>query len=115
MTFPRSQEGIISYGPLDYGPNWIIETLPYMEEQALHDSFNLNVKINDPAATSVNRIARGSMISVLLCPSDSENNRVLFGQVGRGSALGDNWARTNYAGNAGRADFWATEDPAKKR
>jgi prepilin-type processing-associated H-X9-DG protein len=86
-----------------------------MEEQALHDSFNLTVKINDPAATGVNRIARGSIISVLLCPSDSENNRVLFGQAGRGTSLGDNWARTNYAGNAGRADFWATEDPNKKR
>ena len=43
MTFPKSQEGSINHGPVDYGPNWIIEILPYLEEQALHDSFNLAV------------------------------------------------------------------------
>src|SRR5689334_4719784 len=38
MTFPQAQQSTISYGPLDFGPNWIIQILPNMEEQALHDS-----------------------------------------------------------------------------
>src|SRR3954449_9782362 len=40
MTFPTSQVSSISYGPIDFGPNWVIEVLPYLEQQALRDSFN---------------------------------------------------------------------------
>src|SRR4051795_7035140 len=32
MTFPTAQAAAISYGPISYGPNWVIETLPYLEE-----------------------------------------------------------------------------------
>jgi Protein of unknown function (DUF1559) len=108
MTFDPAQKDKISYGPLDYGPNWIISTLPFLEEQALYDSFDLTNKINDTstAATNRNRQARGSAISVLLCPSD-EYNRVLY-EGARGAAHGDNWGRTNYAANAGRSDIWPT-------
>src|SRR5882757_9027104 len=67
-------------GTLALGPNWVIETLPYLEEQALHDAFDLKSKINDLTVTGKNRIARGSMIPVLLCPSDAEYNRVSFAE-----------------------------------
>jgi prepilin-type N-terminal cleavage/methylation domain-containing protein len=108
MTFPESQVASISRGPIDFGPNWMIEVLPYLEEQALHDSFDLAVKINDTSTgtSNVNRIARGAMIPVLLCPSDAEYNRVLYGQPGRGAWQGDNWGRTNYAASSGRAELW---------
>ena len=94
-----------NYGPMDFGPNWIIEILPYLEEQPLYDSFDLTTKINDSSVTSKNRIARGTLIPVLLCPSDGYN-KSLYAQAGRVTTHGDNWARTNYAANAGRADLW---------
>ncbi len=75
-----------------YRPNWVIKVLPFMENQTLYDSFNLKKYISDP----VNRAARGTEISTMLCPTDS-NNRKKF--VGLTVAEGDNWARGNYAAN----------------
>jgi prepilin-type N-terminal cleavage/methylation domain-containing protein len=90
-----------------FGPNWIIDVLPFMEEQALRDAFDpASLKfpytpgINDPGAGNRNIAARGTPIPVLLCPSDA-NNRVLY-QGLTGSPHGGNWARNNYAANAGR-------------
>lgn len=86
----------------NYGPNWMIDILPYMEEQGLRDSFDpkslvapYSVPINVQFATSPNIKARGTQIPALLCPSDP------FNQV-RFSLLNGNWARTNYAANFGR-------------
>ncbi len=45
--------------------NWIIDVLPYMEEQGLHDAFDLTVKINDPTVNSRNYI--GAARLYLLC------------------------------------------------
>ena len=108
MTFDPSlwDKRELSYGPMNFGPNWMIETLPYFEEQALYDSFELTKPINDNVAGSRNRAARGAAIPVLLCPSD-EFNRTIYSPGGRMSH-GDNWGRTNYAANAGRGDIWGT-------
>lgn len=106
MTFDPAQAATISYGPLNFGSNWVIEVLPYLEEQALHDSFDLKKPINDNAApltTNRNYVARGATIPVLLCPSD-ENNKVLY--QGAVASHGGNWGRTNYAASAGRGDIW---------
>jgi prepilin-type N-terminal cleavage/methylation domain-containing protein len=106
MTFEPAQAASISYGPLDYGPNWVIECLSYLEEQGLRDSFDLTKKINDnttPLTANKNYIARGATIPVLLCPSD-EFNKVLY--QGATPSHGGNWGRTNYAANAGRGDIW---------
>ena len=85
--------------------NWLIDILPYLEEQALYDSFDFTRDINDTAAGSVrNYTARGSVISPLLCPSDLFN-RVLF------TGLNGNWARSNYAGNAGRSFIFSRANP----
>ena len=87
----------------EYGPNWIIYILPFLEQQSTFSKFNLKLPINnDGAGASAsdvrNREARGTEISVLLCPSDS-NNRAKY--VGKISFHGDNWARGNYAANSG--------------
>jgi prepilin-type N-terminal cleavage/methylation domain-containing protein/prepilin-type processing-associated H-X9-DG protein len=100
-----------------FGPNWIIDILPYMEEQALRDKFNpgslkapFNPTINDkaPDPTGGNQYARSQIISSILCASDP-NNRILY-QGGRSGAAahGPNWGRTNYAASAGRAFFYAS-------
>ena len=87
----------------EYGPNWIIHTLPYMEQQAVYNAFNLKLPINndgagvEPADTR-NRTARGTKIQVLLCPSDPHNQVNYEGKI---TFHGGNWARGNYAANSG--------------
>jgi hypothetical protein len=51
-------------------------------------------------AANVNRTARGTPLPLMLCPSDG-NNQVMY--KGTGTPHSDNWARGNYAANAGRA------------
>lgn len=94
--------------PTVFGPNWIIQALPYLEEQPLHDLFDFTRPINDRTVgdTNRNRRARGTEIPVLLCPSDGANRVYYQGLV---ATHGDNWARTNYAANMGRADVYGTD------
>jgi prepilin-type N-terminal cleavage/methylation domain-containing protein len=106
MMFDATKDGQLR-SPTAFRPNWVIETLPYMEEQPLYDLFDFTKPINDTSSTGTanrNRTARGTVLNVLLCPSD-EFNRVLY--QGAISSHGDNWARTNYAANVGRGDIWA--------
>jgi prepilin-type N-terminal cleavage/methylation domain-containing protein len=112
MTFPTSlaATSAISYNYVNFGPNWIIYILPYLEEQPLSDSCDFKRTIDDtlgPTTTNRNWNARGRTIPVLLCPSDG-NNRVLYQSTG--GPLGGNWARTNYAANAGRGDIWVNRN-----
>ena len=107
MTFPKVLESNI--GTLSFfNANWIITILPYLEEQPLYDSFDLKKRINDnmaPLTSNRNYIARGAEIAVLLCPSDAFNR--VFYQGALGSGHGGNWARGNYAGNAGGAFLYS--------
>ena len=104
-----------------YGPNWIINVLPYMEDQALHDAFDPGLfaaptaanfrPVNDNPATTANQVARATTIPVLLCPSDP-NSRVLYQGGSATAALhGKNYGRTNYAANAGRAFLYGAAVP----
>jgi prepilin-type processing-associated H-X9-DG protein len=89
-----------------FGPNWIIKVLPDLEDQALADMFDLSpgVGIEDPGAGNRNIEARGTSISVLLCPSDPNNQTKYTGH-------GGNWARGNYAASAGRAFIYGNPLP----
>jgi prepilin-type N-terminal cleavage/methylation domain-containing protein len=105
MTFDPVYASNISGGLKVFGPNWIIKILPYLEEQPLYDKFELTKPINDNTSSVRNREARGSIIPVLLCPSDANSLIRYVGQTSgaQSNQHGDNWARTNYAANAGRA------------
>jgi prepilin-type N-terminal cleavage/methylation domain-containing protein len=87
----------------EYGPNWVIYTLPFLEQQALYSAFNLKLPINNdgvgvnPTDTR-NRTARGTPIQVLLCPSDTYNQVPYEGKI---TFHAGNWARGNYAANSG--------------
>ncbi len=92
-----------------YRPNWIIEILPYMEEQPIYDAFDFKQFISH----ANNRLVRGTRIPTLLCPDDI-GVEVPF--AGFSSGEGDNWARSNYACNGDNegADTWpVTQDPQK--
>jgi prepilin-type N-terminal cleavage/methylation domain-containing protein/prepilin-type processing-associated H-X9-DG protein len=110
MTFDKSAAVVpsIQIATKGIGPNWIIDVLPFMEEQALRDSFDpatfkapYDPSITNPlaGAGNLNKKARGTVIPALLCPSDAFN-KVLF------KAYGDNWARGNYAASAGHEDIY---------
>ena len=96
--------------------NWAIRILPYLEEQAVFDLFEINgdrrVKDDQSFASGSqpdnrNRDARGTEINVYLCPSDiGLGNKFQGGLPGNGaqSGVGTNWARGNYGMNA--IQFW---------
>jgi prepilin-type N-terminal cleavage/methylation domain-containing protein len=102
----------------NYRPNWIINILPYLEEQSLYDSFHpdtFDLTKKMYVSHADNRKARGTQIPTLLCPEDS-GAEVPFAGVGRtAKAEGDNWARNNYACNGDNeyADDPLTKDPQR--
>ena len=71
---------------------WLIEILPFLEQQALHDSIDFTVPISD----ALNREVRGTTIQSLLCPSDPGVTAGPF----RIEGGPDNSARGNYAANS---------------
>ena len=112
VTVDPAQAGNIDIIPKT-GTSWIIDVLPYMEEQSLKDAFDPGLfrpaggtgwtPVNDAPANTLNQAARAAVISVLLCPSDP-NGRILYqGGSSAGSNHGANWGRTNYAASTGRA------------
>ena len=96
-----------------YGPSWIMDILPYMEETALRDKFDpgvfkLTVGVNDPGTANGNIVARGTTIPALLCPSDG-NNKVPFSGTGANlNGLAGPYARNNYAASAGRGFIYGS-------
>jgi prepilin-type N-terminal cleavage/methylation domain-containing protein/prepilin-type processing-associated H-X9-DG protein len=91
-----------------FRPNWVVLALPFMEGQSLQRSFDFSV----PLSHANNRGPRGTSIPILLCPTDSANNRVLYNSRDPASE-GDNWARGNYAASAGNVFIGGSaSDPA---
>lgn len=72
--------------------NWVILTLPFMEEQSVFDSFDLSL----PISRRENQLGRSTRLDVMLCPSDSGAERPF---AGTSNGEGGNWARGNYAAN----------------
>jgi prepilin-type N-terminal cleavage/methylation domain-containing protein len=79
-----------------YRANWAILILPFIEEQATFNKFDLKV----PISNNNNRSARGTALSVFVCPTDIGHDVPFAGTIA-GLNDGDNWARGNYAANAG--------------
>ncbi|HEX3598688.1 MAG TPA: DUF1559 domain-containing protein [Lacipirellulaceae bacterium] len=91
--------------------NWAIDSLPYLEEQPLYDSFALkqtsgrlmSLTLNTiPAAIlpagkdpKANQNGRAHELDVMLCPSDDGRGRPYSGSVA------GQWARGNYGYNTG--------------
>ncbi|MEN6405915.1 MAG: DUF1559 domain-containing protein [Thermoguttaceae bacterium] len=89
--------------------NWVIMVLPFLDQQALYGQFNLSRPIPDAA----NAAARSQTLAVALCPSDAYNSRPFQGsQSPQTAALGDHWARGNYAANASLGQMWHTSNTA---
>ncbi len=100
MTYDDSSPSTRIQSLTAFGPNWVIQLLPYIEEQSLYDLFNLELPISNAA----NRIPRGQTINVLICPSDSRNQEPYSGAAN--PQHGDNWARGNYGANTGNGPLF---------
>jgi prepilin-type N-terminal cleavage/methylation domain-containing protein len=82
----------------NFAANWVIMILPMIEQQGLYNSFDFSKSIADAA----NRQARGTRLTLMLCPTDSDANRVPYSGKSGSSQTGnhgDNWARGNYGAN----------------
>ena len=86
-----------SFGiPMD---NWVIYVLPFSEHNEIYKEITHTL----PMSNASNATARARVIPEMLCPSDAAyNSKPFMGTQGQSTGvLGDNWARGNYAANAG--------------
>jgi prepilin-type N-terminal cleavage/methylation domain-containing protein/prepilin-type processing-associated H-X9-DG protein len=111
--FPPSScwpPGVTPYDSSQLGylrADWIILVLPFLEQQSLYDSFDLTRPVSGTSSAK-NMAARATDIPTLLCPSDAHNRQHFNGSKDSAtSALGDNWARGNYAANAALGEMRA--------
>lgn len=79
----------------DKGANWLVFLLPYVEEQSLFDTWDMNIPANQNAARSAD-------VSVYKCPTDGNNQGNLCEYAGGG------WARGNYGMNVSPCSFNAS-------
>jgi hypothetical protein len=107
-VFPTLANGIVSPAVqtnLSFGASWAVLVLPYMENQALYDSFIFKDAANNPVPMSDarNLNQRGTILATFLCPTDGNNQSKFQGPLTgyTGGAVGGNWARGNYAANVG--------------
>jgi prepilin-type N-terminal cleavage/methylation domain-containing protein len=87
---------------MEFRESWAISILPHIENQALYDLFNLNVAISH----NDNIDERGTVLPVMLCPTD-QFNQVKY----QGGPGGANWARGNYAANVGNGHMFGYANP----
>ncbi|MBX3427226.1 MAG: DUF1559 domain-containing protein [Pirellulales bacterium] len=81
--------------------SWAVDVLPYLEQQALFDSFMINATTR--LSDAVNAVPRGTPLAVMRCPSDAG-----FNEPFEGAIEGTNWARGNYGLNG--FQFWPNSD-----
>jgi prepilin-type N-terminal cleavage/methylation domain-containing protein len=81
---------------VNFSKSWAVEILPYIENQALYDAFIFENASGQPVPMrdDLNRDERGTVLPVMLCPTDRYNQTRYEGH-------GGNWARGNYAANVG--------------
>ena len=91
-SFPKNETS--PWTTANFGPNWVIYILPFMELNGLYKQFDLNKPISDPA----NAAARATNVPTMLCPSDGTYNSRPY-MPDTLIAEGSNWARGNYGAN----------------
>ncbi len=98
VMMASSVGGIDDYNQ-NFGPNWAVMILPYIEQSAMYNQISANIPTYMTAGDATWRNIRGNKIKTLLCPSD------IGGDV-QATAAGGGWARGNYGGNAGPGMHW---------
>jgi len=81
----------------NFGPNWIVLILPHFEQDNLYRQVSTSIQAYMTTGDAGWRSVRGTKIKTLRCPSDGSNN-IDYSGANAGTV---NWARGNYACNAG--------------
>ena len=84
----------------NFRPNWVIMILPNMEQMNLYNSFDFTQVISH----ANNRVARGTELAFMKCPSDSFTRTKFSGTT---SGDGDNWGRGCYGANGANLELGA--------
>lgn len=100
---------------MNYGANWVMMTLPYIDQSPLYNLYNPNLPLlrtSGTAANSNNAVA-ATIIPAILCPSDPYSGP----KYSRGAAVaawaGVEMGRINYGGTLGKQDGSGTRWVAK--
>ncbi len=98
-----SNNGDTLYTNFNYNANWIMLSLPYIEQAQLYNLYQPNqvlIRASGTATDSNNRVVR-AVINSVLCPSDAYNDN-LFIRAGIGNVT---LGRGNYGACLGRQRF----------
>lgn len=86
----------------NYGPNWAVFLLPYIEQAPLYNQVKANLQNWTNASGAIYDAGwaniRGNTIPVYICPSDGNNSSPCSRNL---AGISGNWARGNYAANCG--------------
>jgi prepilin-type processing-associated H-X9-DG protein/prepilin-type N-terminal cleavage/methylation domain-containing protein len=106
--WPLGDSNIVADNSINYGPNWVIMILPYIDQRPLYDAFYIKfaaqgsycVAGTDGTLTSL----RATRLPFMICSTD-DKNRTPFNASANVSMkkLGESWTRGNYAANASLA------------
>lgn len=112
-TFHHLPEGVQHYSPSsghvedpsqnNFGPNWAILILPYIEQSNLYQQYANNISTYKSNGNSSWRGLRSAVIETYRCPSAVRQDTPWAGQ-------GGNWARGTYAANNGPDTPWNARD-----
>jgi prepilin-type N-terminal cleavage/methylation domain-containing protein/prepilin-type processing-associated H-X9-DG protein len=80
----------------NFGPNWVIMIMPFIEEQSLYNGIAMSVLHYMDTGDNQWRSVRGVQLKLMRCPSDTGHDTGSFF-----SGAGGGWARGNYGCNAG--------------
>ncbi len=95
---PGMAEPTVSYSTW-YG-NWAIAILPYVEQAALFDRYDLQYANQSPE----NQVVRETAVAAYLCPSDSPAGLLAVPATGPASVVGAQYAPGSYRAVSGRSD-----------
>ncbi len=91
---------------VNFGPNWAIYILPFIEQNDLYGSVASSVQEYMQTGSPSWRSIVGTAIPMFLCPSDA-SELTASGPLSLG---GLNWARGNYGANTGPGLFWSSDN-----
>ena len=90
----------------NFGPNWLIMILPFIEQEALYKTVEASVLAYPTNGSNAWRSIASQEVKMFKCPSESYGAVQFTDKLG---TLAGSWARGNYGANAGTGMFYAQQ------
>jgi prepilin-type N-terminal cleavage/methylation domain-containing protein/prepilin-type processing-associated H-X9-DG protein len=91
----------VASGTANFGPNWIVFILPYIEQGNLYQEVASSVESYMATGDKSWRVIGVNRIPNFLCPSNLDVESIPYNGAIPSPVPGNNWAHGNYACNAG--------------